>query len=165
MGPYSRLQPREFLEEAIVKLPESIFLRVISAGVVLFLMVNGYAKNQVKRTVTPGSKLFLQQGWTIQSSALIKEKGEALSKNTFQPTVKWYEATVPSTVLGTLVENKIYPEPFFGTNLRLIPGCQYPIGANFSNLPMPEGSPFHNSWWYRTQFRLPIGYRWPVLAD
>jgi exo-1,4-beta-D-glucosaminidase len=102
-------------------------------------------------------RLYLKEGWRIQSSAQIKEKGETLSASEFRPT-KWYPATVPSTVVGTLVENKVYPDPFFGQNLRQIPGCSYPIGANFSNLPMPEDSPFRSSWWYRTEFHLPAGY-------
>ena len=113
----------------------------MSAGVILLLALHGYAKVQVNRQMTPGAKRFLQRGWAIQSSALIKEKGDTLSQNTFRPTVKWYPAAVPSTVVGTLVEDKIYPDPFFGMNLRLIPGCTYPIGENFSNLPMPEDSP------------------------
>jgi exo-1,4-beta-D-glucosaminidase len=30
----------------------------------------------------------------------------------------------------------------------------YPIGANFSNRPMPLDSPFHRAWWYRTEFNV-----------
>lgn len=131
----------------------------MSAGVILLFALTGYAKVQVNRKTTPDAKLVLQKGWAIQSSALIKEKGDALSRNTFRTTEKWYPAVVPSTVVGTLVEDKIYPDPFFGMNLRQIPGCKYPIGENFSNLPMPEDSPFRNSWWYRTQFSLPASYR------
>ena len=78
----------------------------MSAGVILLLALDGYAKVQVNRKIAPGAKVFLQKGWAIQSSALIKEKGDALSQNTFRPTVKWYPAAVPSTVVGTLVENK-----------------------------------------------------------
>jgi exo-1,4-beta-D-glucosaminidase len=62
-------------------------------------------------------------------------------------------------VLAALTENKVYPDLYFGMNLRLIPGCSYPIGENFSELPMPEDSPFRASWWYRTQFRVPAGAR------
>jgi exo-1,4-beta-D-glucosaminidase len=131
----------------------------MSAGVLLLLTVNGYARVQGNRKITPDSKLFLQKGWAIQSSDLVKENGAELSKNTFRPTVKWYSAVVPSTVIGTLIENKIYPDPFFGMNLRLIPGCKYAIGTNFSDVAIPEDSPFRNSWWYRTQFTLPAIYR------
>src|ERR1043166_3350833 len=100
------------------------------------------------------SKLFLRDNWKIQSSEKIVAKGDTISTKSFAPT-GWYSAEVPSTVVGTLVQNKIYLDPTFDQNLRQIPGCSYPIGANFSNLPMPDGSPFRSSWWYRTEFRLP----------
>ena len=41
---------------------------------------------------------------------------------------------MPSTIVGNLVEDKIYPDPLVDKNLRLMPGCSYPVGANFSNL-------------------------------
>jgi exo-1,4-beta-D-glucosaminidase len=109
-----------------------------------------------RRQPAPG-KIVLREHWTIQSSAQVKEKGDALSQQDFQPR-KWYPASVPSTVAGTLVDLKVYPDPFVGMNLRKMPGCSYPIGANFSLLPMPDDSPFRVSWWYRTQFKLPASY-------
>ena len=105
----------------------------------------------------PPAKIFLREHWTIRSSALVKEKGDLLSLPGFQ-TRDWYPARVPSTVAGTLVDDKMYPDPFVGMNLRMMPGCSYPIGANFSLRPMPEDSPFRASWWYRTEFRLPASY-------
>jgi exo-1,4-beta-D-glucosaminidase len=98
----------------------------------------------------------LKENWSIQSSAKVKEKGNVISTARFS-TSGWYPTAVPSTVLAALIENKLYQEPYFGMNLRSIPGCSYPIGENFSNLPMPLDSPFRNSWWYRTEFRLPEG--------
>ena len=35
------------------------------------------------------------------------------------------------------------------------PGVTYPIGANFSNIPMQPDSPFIVPWWYRKEFVLP----------
>src|SRR5260370_15414980 len=131
---------------------------LISGGVVLLLGFSGFATPPIKPALPQTSKIFLRDGWRIQSSAQIKEKGDVLSRSTFQPK-DWYSATVPSTVVGALVTNKVYAEPLVDENLRSIPGCSYPIGANFSNLPMPENSPFRVSWWYRTQFRLPESYR------
>ena len=131
---------------------------LVSSGIILLLGFSGLAKTQVKRDVAQNSKLFLQENWRIQSSAKMEEKGDALSQNDFHPQ-NWYPARVPSTVVGNLVENKIYADPFVGMNLRKIPGCSYPIGANFSLQPMPQDSPFRASWWYRTQFRLPAAYR------
>ena len=130
---------------------------LVSTGVVLLVAYGGFAQTAGKRELAQTPRIYLRDDWRIQSSARIKENGDALSRNGFQPA-NWYPATVPSTVVGTLVENKVYPEPFVGQNLRDIPGCTYPIGANFSNLPMPEDSPFRSSWWYRTDFHLPAGY-------
>ena len=66
----------------------------------------------------------------------------------------WHAATVPSTVVAALVADGTFPDPYFGENLRSIPGTTYPVGKIFSVLPMPQDSPFHCSWWYRTEFRV-----------
>lgn len=132
--------------------------RLCSGTIILLLSLTAFAKTGSERRSPQPAKLFLRKGWSIQSSAQIKEKGNTISENKYQPK-NWYPATVPSTVVGTLVEDKVYPDPLVDKNLRLIPGCSYPIGANFSNLPMPEDSPFGASWWYRTQFRLPASHR------
>jgi exo-1,4-beta-D-glucosaminidase len=104
------------------------------------------------------ARLQLDRNWAIQSSARVQATGETLSMNGFR-TQGWYPASVPTTVLNALLENKVYPDPYFGINLRSIPGTQYPIGGNFSNLPMPSDSPFKVSWWYRREFRLPSDYQ------
>ena len=124
----------------------------------LFLGLSGSAMAQGQRPQPPPARIFLREHWTIQSSAQVKEKGDVLSQRVFQPR-NWYPARVPSTVAGTLVDNKVYPDPFVGMNLRMMPGCSYPIGANFSLRPMPEDSPFRVSWWYRTEFQMPASYR------
>ena len=101
-----------------------------------------------------GPRISLDKGWAIQSSAKVAEKGDVISTAAYKPA-SWYATSVPTTVLAALVDNKVYPDPYFGMNLRSIPGSSYPIGAIFSNLPMPDGSPFAVPWWYRTEFRLP----------
>ncbi|HEV2424681.1 MAG TPA: glycoside hydrolase family 2 protein [Terriglobia bacterium] len=100
----------------------------------------------------------LQQGWTIQSSAKVTASGQTISTAQFKPD-GWYPATVPSTVLAALVADHVYPDPYYGANLRSIPGADYPVGANFANLPMPDDSPFKVPWWYRTEFQLPGSYK------
>jgi exo-1,4-beta-D-glucosaminidase len=102
--------------------------------------------------------MVLRQGWAIQSSADVHESGGVLSSTSFQPA-GWHRTTLPSTVFHALVEDHVYPDPYFGMNLRSTPGMSYPIGVNFSNSPMPEDSPFHRSWWYRTEFQIPADYR------
>lgn len=53
-------------------------------------------------------------------------------------TSAWYNATVPGTVLGTLVEQEVFPEPTIGMN------C----------LKIPEALSRH-VWWYRTELTVP----------
>ncbi|MFQ6045029.1 MAG: sugar-binding domain-containing protein [Gemmatimonadales bacterium] len=103
---------------------------------------------------TASDRLLFSSGWTLRSSAELNVGGETISRpglNTFG----WHRIRVPNTVLGALVENGVYGDPYFGMNLRDIPGTTYPIGQNFALHPMPEDSPFRQSWWYRKEFTLP----------
>jgi len=100
----------------------------------------------------------LKQNWTIQSSAQVKERGEVLSTEGFKPA-GWHPATVPTTVLAALVEDQTYPDPYYGLNLKSIPG--YKDGRW---LVMPQTSPFRPPWWFRTQFVLPPSYRGKYLT-
>src|ERR1051325_989773 len=100
------------------------------------------------------SRMLLRQGWFLQSSAEVHENGSGLSTASFRPS-GWY----PTTVLSALVAAKKSPDPYFGMNLREVPGVKYNIGTNFSNTPMPADSPFHRPWWFRAEFQLPAGYR------
>ena len=100
------------------------------------------------------TRLILTEGWDVQSSVEIDGRGKLISSGDYVPE-KWYETSVPATVLAVLVENGVYENPYFGMNLRSIPGADYPIFRNFANQPMPEGSPFRVPWWYRTTFQLP----------
>jgi exo-1,4-beta-D-glucosaminidase len=128
-----------------------LLVLVLTAGVLPCL-----AKTPREAGSTP--RLLLKQGWALQSSARVAEKGDVVSTSAFKPA-DWYATSIPSTVLAALVENEVYADPYFGTNLRSIPGVSYPIGQNFSNLPMPDDSPFRVAWWFRTEFQLPADYR------
>jgi exo-1,4-beta-D-glucosaminidase len=96
----------------------------------------------------------LHEGWKLQSACKLSAAGDAISRSGFS-TEGWIGATVPTTVLAAQVAAGIYPDPYFGDNLRKIPGTSYPIGANFENLPMPADSPYHCGWWYRDEFAAP----------
>ena len=102
-------------------------------------------------------KVYLQSGWALQSSCQFSAPGEQISTAGFK-TDGWHSTEVPSTVVAALIADKTYPDPYYGMNLREIPGATYPIGKNFSLLPMPKDSPFRCSWWYRTEFKLPENY-------
>ena len=105
-----------------------------------------------------GGNLPLSEGWALESSSKVKAAGDVVSQPNFDAK-RWYPATVPATVIATLVKNKVYPDPYFGMNLRQIPGTKYEVGKNFSNLPIPSDSPFAVPWWYRTQFQVPADYK------
>jgi exo-1,4-beta-D-glucosaminidase len=104
------------------------------------------------------SRLALQEKWWIQSSCETHDTGAQISTPGFH-TQGWHPATVPTTVVAALVADRTYPDPSFGTNLRKLPGTTYPVGRNFAHMPTPEDSPFHCSWWYRTEFKVPLTYR------
>ena len=96
----------------------------------------------------------LHTGWKLQSGCVAKSSGERISLADYR-TNGWIDATVPGTVLGSQVAAGVVPDPFFGMNLRKIPGMDYPVGKIFGYLPMSDKSPYHCSWWYRTEFALP----------
>src|ERR1700722_11987559 len=80
-------------------------------------------------------------GWTMQDSARVSAEAANISTASFEPQ-GWYAATVPGTVLTTLVENGVYPEPLYGENMRAIPE-----------------SLNRASYWYRAEFSVPEEYR------
>src|SRR5271170_4605079 len=98
-------------------------------------------------------KTFLHEGWLLQSSCKANASGEQISVAGFRAE-GWHATTVPSTVVAALVADGTFPDPYFGQNLRSIPGTTYPIGKIFAALPMPDDSPFYCSWWYRAEFRV-----------
>ncbi|MGA9670891.1 MAG: sugar-binding domain-containing protein [Terracidiphilus sp.] len=97
-------------------------------------------------TTTP-----LREGWLLQSACKVPAAGDAIAASGFSVD-GWVKTSVPNTVLAAQTSAGVIPDPYFGTNLRQIPGSEYPIGHNFSNLPMPDGSPYRCGWWYRKEF-------------
>jgi exo-1,4-beta-D-glucosaminidase len=122
----------------------------IAGTLILAALCAGTARAQNER--------MLRTGWLLQSSAKVGADGAQISSTRYRPR-DWYRASVPSTVVGTLVEDSVYRDPFFGMNLRSLPGMTYPIGANFVHTAMAPDSPFAAGWWYRTSFATPAGAR------
>ena len=87
--------------------------------------------------------MFLSSGWQLQSSAKISQDGMEISSSGFHPD-GWNAATVPGTVLTSLVNDGIYPEPLYGENNR--------------HDKIPE-SLSRTDYWYRTTFKVPDDYR------
>ena len=110
---------------------------------------------------TPALTLPLRQGWALQSSAKVTATGEAISSpslNAAFQTKNWIQADVPTTVVAAQIKSGLLPDPFYAMNMRQYPGVSYPVGFNFSNIPMPPDSPYAASWWYRKEFTLPNVY-------
>ena len=80
-------------------------------------------------------------GWQMQDSAKVTDAASIISTASFDPQ-GWYAATVPGTVLTTLVNDGVYPEPLYGENMRAIP----------ENLNK-------TSYWYRATFAVPTAYK------
>jgi len=62
----------------------------------------------------------LNTGWKCQAIGKVKTDGAKLSTTDFS-TKGWLDATVPGTVLTTLINNHLEPDPFFGMNNDKIP--------------------------------------------
>ncbi len=126
---------------------------------ILIVILFAFRPTSVTAAAAPngGRVLQLREGWAVQSSCKVGQTGEEISSRKFVAK-GWHGATVPSTVLAALVADKAFADPYFGMNLRSIPGTGYPPEKLFSRLPMPDDSPFKCSWWYRTEFRLPRSF-------
>src|SRR5262249_39479723 len=76
----------------------------------------------------PMNRIELHKGWTVQTSPKVHAAGDAISTPKFQ-TKRWYRTSVPMTVLAVQVAAREFPEPYYGMNLRKIPGIDaYEIG-------------------------------------
>lgn len=97
--------------------------------------------------------LQLSDGWTLQSSCAQTFDGASVSSPQFN-TDSWIKTSVPATVLAAQYAAGKIPDPYYGSNMRQLPGAYIaaPGGEIFENLPMPENSPYRCSWWYRTTF-------------
>jgi exo-1,4-beta-D-glucosaminidase len=103
-------------------------------------------------------KIFLHKDWQLQSSCEAKATGEQVSTVGFD-AAKWHRTDLPNTVVGALVDDKTYPDPTYGTNLKSLPGMNYSSKTFFALQDMPKDSPFRCSWWFRTEFNAPAEYQ------
>ncbi len=80
----------------------------------------------------------LRGGWQLAVAAKVADSPQAISTPGFS-TAGWMEATVPGTVLTTMIRRGIYPDPYYGLN----------------NLDIPEKLN-RQSYWYRVEFKAPL---------
>lgn len=89
------------------------------------------------------------QTWYMMRDGETKLTGRDISMPGFNPQ-GWAEAIVPATVLTNLVEQKVYPEPYFGQTNKL------------ANNVIPDiakvGREFY-TYWFRTEFIVPSDYK------
>ncbi|MBI5093502.1 MAG: hypothetical protein HZB26_13805 [Candidatus Hydrogenedentes bacterium] len=128
-------------------------------GTFLAIVLIGMLYSPSGAAAPPDGAVVLRDHWFLQSSERVEDPGETVSLEAYQPKEAWYPVTVPTTVLAALVDNKVYPDPFYGLNLTSVPG--YKQGRW---LAMPADSPFHKPWWFRTTFRLPECFKGKHVA-
>ena len=103
----------------------------------------------------PGRTEIPLDGWLLQSSQQVSDADEAIASPAYAPR-GWHPAPVPGTVVGALVADGTYPDPYVGMNLRSLPGARdYDIGEEFYHVPMSPTNPHRVAWWYRTEFEVP----------
>src|SRR5215207_4895205 len=79
----------------------------------------------------------LARGWRMLEAPKVSDEGDAVSRPGY-PAEGWLRATVPGTVLTTLVDRGVYPDPDYGLN----------------NLAIPE-TLNKQDYWYRAEFTPP----------
>src|ERR1700733_9929768 len=84
----------------------------------------------------------LSDGWQLQDDTKVPGGGVTISSEKYKPS-GWYTATIPGTVLTSLVNAGVYPEPLYGENNR-----PDKIPESLARTP----------YWYRTAFEVPKAY-------
>jgi hypothetical protein len=81
----------------------------------------------------------IEGGWRLQAAPLVASDGGAISQSSLDAS-RWMAAVVPGTVLTTMIDRGIYPDPEYGLN----------------NLAIPESLNKQN-YWYRVELKSPDG--------
>ena len=105
---------------------------------------------------TDGKQLLTH--WRLKSSTQVTPLGNVLSLPTYQ-THDWYQATVPTSVLGALVKAGVYPNPHFDLNDLKIPDASdnlnKRLGLSKYSYIKGVANPFKDPYWFRTTFLVP----------
>lgn len=107
------------MTNVVNKLSRLIFLFIFPLN--LFAQSNSWNVNNVQ----------LQDNWQIQSSSKVAANDDQVSTSNFKPQ-NWYAAKVPSSTLGSLVDDGVFKNVFFNRNLENIPAEM-----------------FDDPWWYQ----------------
>ncbi|MCB0748994.1 MAG: glycosyl hydrolase, partial [Ignavibacteriae bacterium] len=114
--------------------------KFISALIIYPILFFGtsYPKINGQKINALGSQYELNSGWFCKNIIEVRTTGEELSKTTHK-LIGWLPAAVPGTVLTTLLNNNLIPDPFYGMNNRKIPDI-YDTGRN------------HYTYWFVNEF-------------
>jgi len=92
---------------------------------------------EAKVTKVDDNQFLLNNGWRMtDATTLLSSKESIFTENLSLDG--WFNATVPGTVLTTLVDQGVYPDPYYGLN----------------NLAIPDDL-CRKDWWYRLEFDNP----------
>ena len=83
----------------------------------------------------------LHDNWKAKKAVDVLIDGTEITNVSFKPE-GWLDAVVPGTILTTLLNNKLIPDPFFGMNNNLIPDV-YNTGRD------------HYTYWFYSEFEMP----------
>jgi len=99
------------------------------------------AKTQEALQANGEDNWILANRWKMTPAPKVNDEGAAISQSNFSDR-DWWPATVPGTVLTTMIDRGVYPDPDYGMN----------------NLAIPE-SLNKQDYWYRVEFSMPQSAR------
>ncbi len=101
----------------------------------------------VARTLAPsaallprGERVWTLGSWKLAAAPDVQARGQDISSPDYSDA-NWHAATVPGTVLTTLIDRGVYPDPDYGLN----------------NMAIPE-TLARQDYWYRTTFDAPAAF-------
>ena len=95
----------------------------------------------ISASYSQSSTILLNENWKTRRATDVLADGTEITSANFKPE-GWMNATVPGTILTTLLNNKMVPDPFFGMNNNLIPDV------------FETGRDYYTYWFYN-EFDLP----------
>ncbi len=102
------------------------------------LLLMAFFTASCSRNNTDLHETIMLKNWHVkQSTSLLDLPGNIVSGPSLDTSL-WYRADVPSTIMGVLTANGLYPNLFMADSIKQI-----------------DAQPFNKSWWYRTSFVLP----------
>lgn len=117
-------------------------LRFLIPLLVLVLILGAADFPAFARPEAAPAQIELAQGWRLSSADDVHADGAAISRADYRDS-DWHPVRrMPATVLETLQDDGVYPDVYYGTNLRdAVPQDLY-----------------RKDWWYRSTFTAPAGH-------